>query len=280
MQHLIEVLKQLPNEIIQEVLSHATIPKEINVLLDASVRRCRNQCIDEVCSMSFSPDGKYICTGFYDGTVVLQSVDSDVPVRTWRHTKTVLSVAFSPNGRHLCTSAIDKNVILWSIGSDVPIRTWRHTNCVLSVAFSPDGKFVCTSSVGGTAKLGGTTKLWSVTTRELIHTWNHDDWVNSVAFSPNGKFVCTGSHKGTAKLWSIGYDKKLNPTSFNQVELLYAIAEAICSKGVVVADLKIFDTFMQLYPNIRTITRKFIYLEEFTPEEKETLRNRRMRLTE
>ena len=111
MQNLIDASKQLPNEMIQEVLSHATIPKEIRLLLDAPIRTWIHT--KRVNSVAFSSDGKFICTGGSDNnTAVLWSVDSDVPVRTWRR--------------------VDNNIIINMFNNDILSIAFRKAFCGLS----------------------------------------------------------------------------------------------------------------------------------------------------
>jgi WD40 repeat protein len=51
-----------------------------------------------VTAVAFSPDGKFVLTGSYDGAARLWRVDSGQLISTLRHDSFVTAVAFSPDG--------------------------------------------------------------------------------------------------------------------------------------------------------------------------------------
>ena len=71
---------------------------------------------DDVMSVVFSPNGKYICSGSVDNTVRLWNVDTGENIRTLKgHTNYVKSVSFCPDGKYICSGSDDKTVRLWEI---------------------------------------------------------------------------------------------------------------------------------------------------------------------
>ncbi|KAL4732873.1 hypothetical protein BDV11DRAFT_214852 [Aspergillus similis] len=76
-------------------------------------------------SVSFSPDGRLLASGSYDGT----------------------SVAFSPDSRLLASGSRDGTVQLWNPATGAELQTLQgHTDWVQSVAFSPDGRLLASGS--------------------------------------------------------------------------------------------------------------------------------------
>jgi WD40 repeat protein len=71
---------------------------------------------DNVYSIAFSPDGKYLASGSGDKTVKLWNVESQKEVNTLKkHKDKVTSVAFSPDGKYMASGSYDHTVKLWSV---------------------------------------------------------------------------------------------------------------------------------------------------------------------
>src|SRR5205807_33988 len=66
-----------------------------------------------VFSMAFSPDGKVLLTGCWDGTACLWDVATGHRLRALEHAKAVCAVAFSPDGKTVLTGCADGGARFW-----------------------------------------------------------------------------------------------------------------------------------------------------------------------
>jgi len=155
---------------------------------------------EDVFSVSFSCDGKYIASGGIDGTIKLWSVETGKWLKTCKgHTRIVYTVSFSPDGKYIASGGDDNTIKLWLPATWECLNTLKgHTKDVYTVSFSPDGKYI--ASGGG----DNTIKLWLVETGVCIKTLKgHTLGVRSVCFSPDGKYIATGGIDNTIKLWLV-----------------------------------------------------------------------------
>ena len=134
---------------------------------------------NDVYSVSFSPDGKYIASCSYDRTIKLWTVDGK-PVKTFEgHSGEVTGIAFSPDGKYIASGSWDHTLKLWSVDGK-PVKTFESSGEVISIAFSPDGKYIASGS------LDSTVKLWSVDGKPAK---TFQGMGTSVVFSPDGNIL-------------------------------------------------------------------------------------------
>ncbi|WP_345363535.1 serine/threonine-protein kinase [Actinoallomurus liliacearum] len=107
-----------------------------------------------IVGMAFSPDGRTLAAGGYDGRVRLWDVAThrlvaalpDLPGR-------VNGVTFSPDGRTLACAGGD-TVLLWDVPARRPATTLStRTGVVDAVAFAPDGRTLATAGDDATVRL-------------------------------------------------------------------------------------------------------------------------------
>ena len=155
-----------------------------------------------VYSAAFSPDGKRVVTGSFDGTARIWDTGTGKVLRTLDIGMLVYFVAFSPDGKQILVACGESNLdlkfttfILDAESGGLLKMFEGHTDAVNSAAFSPDGKRIVTASRDKTAR------IWNVETRRVLQTLRHPEHVNSVAFSPDGKMILTACNDKTANLW-------------------------------------------------------------------------------
>jgi WD40 repeat protein len=145
----------------------------------------------EVLSLAFSPDGKTLASGSYEGIKLWD-------VQTGQERVTLKGdagdfVAFSSDGKMLVSGG-GTTIKLWDVQTGQEHATLKgHPNGgVTCVAFSPDGKIVAS---GGSDH---TIKLWDVATGKEWATLDGPtgdlSWqVLCLAFSPDGKTLASGN---------------------------------------------------------------------------------------
>jgi WD40 repeat protein/DNA-binding SARP family transcriptional activator len=99
-------------------------------------------------AVAFSPDGRLVATGEFNGAVRLWSTTNWKPFGKplERAHGRILTISFSPDSRTLATSSDDGGVRLWDVATQKPIGTAlpgldQHW---VSAAFSPNGKQLLT----------------------------------------------------------------------------------------------------------------------------------------
>ena len=190
---------------------------------------------------AFSPNGKSICAGSWDGKLFVWDQASKLLLNTYTaHNSAATSCAFSPDNKTLVSGGLDKVLRLWDLEAAKSIRSFvGHTKGINSVAFSPDGKSLVSASKDNTLRLwdvgsglaektlignnsevktvafspSGKTlisggfddplRLWDVESGREIKTFGSVTWTESVAFSPDGNTVVSGEQSGELRLWDV-----------------------------------------------------------------------------
>ncbi len=193
---------------------------------------------DDVSSVAFSRDGKWLLTASYDKKARLYDVETGQLLKEYfGHTWWVWSAAFSRDESRIVTASQDGTVIVWSTETRQPMPPFTgHTGPVYAAAFSPDGQYVVSggydnrvlvwrpddvkrfdySSAIAADKDGFvsetdpktklTTRRRATSAAKFREFEGHTAPVRAVEFSPNGKMVLSAGNDNTIKLWSFAGD--------------------------------------------------------------------------
>ncbi|MEM8723134.1 MAG: CHAT domain-containing protein [Cyanobacteria bacterium P01_G01_bin.39] len=152
-------------------------------------------------SVAISPDGKYIVSSNWNGTLKLWDNQQKLVTQTFNlHNFLVNAVAIGNEGKYIFIGSEQSVVLLFDVKQQQITHTFEgHQSAVNSVAISPNHKYIV--SGGSDAKV----KLWDVERKSVIHTFEgHQSAVNSAAISPDGKYIISGSGDRTVRLWNVG----------------------------------------------------------------------------
>ncbi|HKP87342.1 MAG TPA: hypothetical protein VJZ26_14655 [Blastocatellia bacterium] len=176
----------------------AEIQQELKGIYDLFYKQYEMDTRDYARSVSISPDGRLVATGFLYEGIKIWEVDTGIPVQSLRgHTSSVNSIAFSPDSQLLASGSRDRSIKLWDVSTGQEIRTLDgHEGEVCAVVFSPDGQWIASASYDRTVR------LWrAITGQEAEEMTGHTRAVTSAVFSPDGRYIASGSLDRTIKLW-------------------------------------------------------------------------------
>jgi WD40 repeat protein/serine/threonine protein kinase/tetratricopeptide (TPR) repeat protein len=162
--------------------------------------------------LTFSPDGRWILAGFWDGSVRLYRADDFSFQRSWVASEThyipgmqdfsispIHGIAVSPDGQTIAVASGDGAVWMFDFPGGHPLRIIRgHQGPVRAIAFSPSGKILASASEDKTVRLWDAQAGFPIAT--LI---GHSVGVVSLSFSPDGHLLASAD-RDSVRLWAMG----------------------------------------------------------------------------
>jgi WD40 repeat protein len=157
----------------------------------------------------FSPCGKYLLAGGYDGLVHRWDVSQEkMPelAPAAGHAGWVCGLAFHPQDRKTVFTADSwGQARCWAYADEKPQAKWKieraHDGWIHDLAVSRDGRLVATCGIDRHVR------VWSVGDAKPVQDFAHTEDFLSVAFHPDGKSIVGGDVKGKVKHWDLSSGK-------------------------------------------------------------------------
>ena len=175
--------------------------------VDGPVLLATIQHENSVRAVTWSPDGKNVCTECENKTVLIWNAAEKKVIGKIQPGVGFSTAAWSPDGSNICTRS-RATVQVWNVREKKVIGTIQHRDEIFAVSWSPDGSNICTGSYDYTAQ------VWNVVEKRVIGTIEHkgkkiatDHSISSVAWGPDGTNICLVSHDKIAQIWNVAEKK-------------------------------------------------------------------------
>ncbi|KAH8676025.1 WD domain-containing protein [Xylariales sp. PMI_506] len=159
---------------------------------------------DDILSLRYSPDAKYLAVALLDSTVKVFFTDSlKLYLNLYGHKLPVLNMDISYDSKLIVTCSADKNVRIWGLDfGDCHKALFAHQDSILQVGFVPhnnDGNGHHFFS----ASKDRTIKYWDGDKFEQIQRLDgHHGEIWALAISRIGNFIISASHDKSIRVWN------------------------------------------------------------------------------
>lgn len=133
---------------------------EIYSLPDGELLQKIEEFNGPVKDIEFSPDGKSLASGSYDGTLKLWTADRYELIKVLNSSPEAISgLSFSPDGLLIAAGFWNGTLRVWQVEQDMPPTILSgHREMVTDVEFSPNGQLLASSSWDGSIRVWGVLK--------------------------------------------------------------------------------------------------------------------------
>ena len=151
-----------------------------------------------ITSVEWSPDGRLLATGSYDGSVLVWNSSGRQILHSFFHSRLVNHVRWDPSGQYLASASADFTCRIWDVLNErCEAVLARHPDDVYTLAWSPDGHRLITVSEDGTGHMWDLSKRLPEDTRFF-----HESHLHSVDWNPRADLIATCGEDSAVRLWN------------------------------------------------------------------------------
>jgi WD40 repeat protein len=173
--------------------------------------------------LCFSPDGKKLVTGCYDGIIREWDISNYSLIRSMVAGNSVIySILYSPDGSKLYSGNDEGKLQYWETNTgNLLCLCQGHTDLIWKIKYFPGGLILGTSGLSDERIF-----LWNANNGEFLRNFiPHSSYINSFVFSPDGKILATAGGDSKVRLWNANDFKKIieiNTTSTNPDHIIFS----------------------------------------------------------
>ncbi|RYO93465.1 hypothetical protein DL766_004782 [Monosporascus sp. MC13-8B] len=158
---------------------------------------------DDILSLKFSSDARYLAVALLDSTVKVFFTDSlKLYLNLYGHKLPVLNMDISYDSKLIVTCSADKNIRIWGLDfGDCHKALFAHQDSILQVAFVPNNHNGNGHHFFSASK-DRSIKYWDGDKFEQIQRLDgHHGEIWALAVSHNGGFIVSASHDKSIRVW-------------------------------------------------------------------------------
>src|SRR5690242_18744539 len=154
---------------------------------------------DIVQGVEWSPDGKYIATASYDGTVhILDAGNGQLLASYSDHMGHIWRVAWSPDSKYVASGGDDAMLRVWNVANGQLAFKGAQGSPIRGIAWSQNNSYLASSDRAGQIKIWDTTHIERIAETMKIDT-HHPEGLYELAWSHNSSYLTVGNDTGSVE---------------------------------------------------------------------------------